>query len=161
MTQVLEVVRAGAGSGKTTDLCDTVASAVASGLDPARILATTFTRKAAAELKGRIQTTLLENAGGDPVAAQHNAERLELAAIGTVHSVAHQLIQRYAIQLGLSPRLNVLVESASARALRDLLGMVETEVWDALTAVGERLSVTGLHDLMLRLLAAKRGKPYC
>ena len=33
---VLEVVRAGAGSGKTTDLCDTVAAAVGQGLDPAQ-----------------------------------------------------------------------------------------------------------------------------
>ena len=55
----LEVVRAGAGSGKTTDLCQTVADAVAGGLDPARVLATTFTKKAAAELKGRIQACLL------------------------------------------------------------------------------------------------------
>ena len=39
MTHTLEVVRAGAGSGKTTDLCQTVADAVADGLDPARILA--------------------------------------------------------------------------------------------------------------------------
>ena len=60
MTNTLEVVRAGAGSGKTTDLCQTVADAVADGLDPARILATTFTKKAAAELKGRIQGKLLE-----------------------------------------------------------------------------------------------------
>ena len=51
----LELVRAGAGSGKTTDLCQTVADAVSDDLDPARILATTFTKKAAAELKGRIQ----------------------------------------------------------------------------------------------------------
>ncbi|MFN9036835.1 MAG: UvrD-helicase domain-containing protein, partial [Planctomyces sp.] len=83
MTNILEVVRAGAGSGKTTDLCDTVAKAVASGLDPARILATTFTRKAAAELKGRVQARLLEDSG------HSHADRLELAAIGTVHSVAH------------------------------------------------------------------------
>ena len=59
MMHTLELVRASAGSGKTTDLCQTVAAAAADGLDPARILATTFTKKAAAELKGRIQTQLL------------------------------------------------------------------------------------------------------
>ena len=91
MTNILEVVRAGAGSGKTTDLCDTVAKAVASGLDPARILATTFTRKAAAELKGRVQARLLEDSG------HSHADRLDLAAIGTVHSVAHHLLRRYSI----------------------------------------------------------------
>jgi len=55
----LRVVRAGAGSGKTHDLCEHIAGCVAAGLDPAKILATTFTRKAAAELKGRIQARLL------------------------------------------------------------------------------------------------------
>lgn len=157
MSNQLEIVRAGAGAGKTTDLCNTVASAVAAGLDPARILATTFTRKAAAELKGRIQETLIEKGSGDVIAAHQNADRLELAAIGTVHSVAHQLIQRYAIQLGLSPRLKVLIETAGDRALRDLLGMIEADAWDKLSDVAERLSVANLHALMLSLLAAKRG----
>ena len=55
MSGALELIRAGAGSGKTYDLCETVAAAVRQGLDPARIMATTFTKKAAAELKGRIQ----------------------------------------------------------------------------------------------------------
>ena len=51
MSNTLELVRAGAGAGKTYDLCETVAQAVVDGLDPARILATTFTNKAAAELE--------------------------------------------------------------------------------------------------------------
>src|SRR5262245_45610666 len=123
MMNRLEVVRASAGSGKTTDLCNSVGAAVADGLDPARILATTFTRKASAELKDRIQTTLIEKAAAAPIASQYNAERLELAAIGTVHGVAHQLIRRYAIPLGLSPRLKVLEESPSDRTLQDMLGM--------------------------------------
>ena len=159
MNSRLEVVRAGAGSGKTTDLCTTVASAVADGLDPARLLATTFTKKAAAELKGRIQAALLERSSCDVAAARYSAGRLELAAVGTVHGVAHQLIRRYAIQLGLSPRLKVLVEGVGARALEDLLEMVEPDAWEALAGVAERLSVTGprLQSLMLNLLAAKRG----
>ena len=56
MNDTLELIRAGAGSGKTYNLCETVAEAVNQGLDPARIMATTFTKKAAAELKGRIQS---------------------------------------------------------------------------------------------------------
>src|SRR5262245_3116338 len=122
MSGVLEVVRAGAGSGKTTDLCNIVEEAVDNGLDPARILATTFTRKAAVQLKGRVQARLLKSANHDPATAHRRADRLELAAIGTVHSVAHQLITRYAITMGLSPRLTVLDESGSARALHNLLG---------------------------------------
>jgi superfamily I DNA/RNA helicase len=157
MTNPLEVVRAGAGSGKTTDLCDSVAKGVAAGLDPARILATTFTRKAAAELKGRIQTKLLEGTNGDWTKSHGNADRLDLAAIGTVHSVAHQLLVRYAIPLGLSPRLKVLIESGSDHVLRDLVGMMASEGLDNLSAVADRLSIDNLYPMMLKLLAVKRG----
>ena len=155
MTQLLEVVRAGAGAGKTYDLCQTVAGAVQKGLDPARILATTFTRKAAAELKGRIQAQLL--LGEDKTAAHHQADRLELAAIGTVHSVAHQLLSRYAIDMGLSPRLEVVTETAGERALRNLLGAIPDSAWQPLGDCAERLGVKDLHRRILDLLAAKRG----
>ncbi len=154
MMQALELVRAGAGSGKTTDLCQTVANAVSEGLDPARLLATTFTKKAAAELKGRIQAQLLIAGDG---AKHENADRLDLAAIGTVHSVAHQLLSRYAIEMGLSPRLEVITEVASDRALSDLLGGIPLSAWQPLADCAERLGITDLHRRILRLLAAKRG----
>ena len=152
----LEVVRAGAGSGKTTDLCATVADAVAGGLDPACILATTFTKKAAAELKGRVQARLLDGADGN-AEAHHHADRLELAAIGTVHSVAHRLLSRYALEMGLSPRLEVVAEQASERALRELLGQIPIDTWRPLAESAERLGVVDLHPRLLKLLAAKRG----
>ena len=150
MTNVLEVVRAGAGSGKTTDLCDTVAKGVAAGLDPARILATTFTKMAAAELKGRVQAKLLEDSGHAP------ADRLELAAIGTVHSVAHHLLRRYAIELGLSPRLEVF-ERGAEKVLSDLLATIPVARWDALSQHADRLGVTNLPVQILSLLSAKRA----
>ncbi len=156
MSNTLELVRAGAGSGKTTDLCRIVDEAVATGLDPARILATTFTKKAAAELKGRMQANLLAGTA-DRLVAGRNAERLELAAIGTVHSVAHRLLSRYALELGLSPRLEVVTESASDRALSHLLGALPSETWQALTDLTERLGLNDLPQRILGLLASKRG----
>jgi superfamily I DNA/RNA helicase len=156
MMTTLEVVRAGAGSGKTTDLCRTVAEAVAAGLDPARILATTFTKKAAAELKGRIQAKLLEDYA-DAATRHRVADRLDLAAIGTVHSVAHQILSRYAIPLGLSPRLEVVAEAASERALRDILGATPVATWQPLADCAGRLAINDLHPRILGLLAAKRG----
>ena len=121
MTKTLELVRAGAGAGKTYDLCETVAQAVAEGLDPARILATTFTKKAAAELKGRVQAKL--RSMDTTASSQFDAsDRFELAAIGTVHSVAHQLLSRYAIEMGLSPRLEVILEDVAEVVLSALVG---------------------------------------
>ncbi len=153
----LRVIRAGAGSGKTTRLCEVIAEAVASGLDPARILATTFTRKAAAELKGRIQAKLLTHPGLGSRERTAAAERLELASIGTVHSVGHQLLARYALPLGFSPRLAVLEETGSTRALHDLLGRMQADPWVALAALTGRLSLGSPQALVLGLLDAKRG----
>ncbi len=157
MKTTLEIVRAGAGSGKTTDLCETVAVAVLGGLDASRILATTFTNKAAAELKGRIQARLLAGLDGDTAVAHRQADRLDLAAIGTIHSVAHRLLSRYAISLGLSPRLKVLTQVAQAQALGDLLGAMPVNDWQKLTVSAERLAVTDLQERILKLLSAKRG----
>jgi superfamily I DNA/RNA helicase/RecB family exonuclease len=50
------VVLAGPGTGKTTTLVEAVAARVAGGTDPERILALTFSRRAAAELRDRIAT---------------------------------------------------------------------------------------------------------
>jgi len=153
----LRVVRAGAGSGKTHDLCEHIAGCVAAGLDPAKILATTFTRKAAAELKGRIQARLLAHRDLPPAVRLVKAERLELGVIGTVHSVGHQLLTRYALPLGLSPDLTVLEEVGSSRALQDLLAQMDPRPWEDLAAVTRRFSLEAPQDLVLKLLDAKRG----
>ncbi|MFJ3528693.1 ATP-dependent helicase [Streptomyces sp. NPDC090132] len=52
------LVLAGPGTGKTTTLVETVASRVARGADPARILILTFSRKAAVELRDRMAARL-------------------------------------------------------------------------------------------------------
>lgn len=158
MIHTLELVRAGAGSGKTTDLCAIVASAVDKGLDPSRLLATTFTRKAAAELKARMQARLLARAV-DRCQRFRDAERLELAAIGTVHSVAHQILSRYALEMGLSPKLEVMEDDAEMRIIRDILGTMPQEQWKPLFDLACRLGISGedLDKHLLSLVSAKRG----
>jgi ATP-dependent helicase/nuclease subunit A len=154
-TNNLELIRAGAGSGKTYNLCETVAAAVHDGLDPARIMATTFTRKAASELKGRIQAKLLT--GSDDCAAnQMAADRLELAAIGTVDSVAHRVLSRYAVELGLSTRLDVMSEGAGERLVAAQMNILPMDRWQQLVACAQRLGVDDLQQQLLNVLDAKR-----
>jgi ATP-dependent helicase/nuclease subunit A len=156
MTKTLELVRAGAGAGKTYDLCETVAQAVAEGLDPARILATTFTKKAAAELKGRVQAKL--RSMDTTASSQFDAsDRFELAAIGTVHSVAHQLLSRYAIEMGLSPRLEVILEDVAEVVLSALVGNASSSDSEMFGECSKRLGITEPHKLILELLSAVRG----
>ncbi len=153
----LTVVGAGAGSGKTHSIAKFVAEKVVGGLDPSKILATTFTRKAAAELKGRIQGRLLSEDRLDPGERIARAARLDLAAIGTVHSIGYQLLYRYAIQLGLSPELRVIEEESSKRLLQDVLGQINLPVRDKMSAVWSRLEQEEPGKLALQLLEKKRG----
>lgn len=151
----LELIRAGAGSGKTYNLCETVAAAVREGLDPARIMATTFTKKAASELKARIQAKLL-NGSDDSAANQLAADRLELAAIGTVHGVAHRVLSRYAVELGLSTRLEVMPEEAAERLVAAQLNVLPMDRWQQLVACAQRLGIEDLQQQLLNVLDAKR-----
>lgn len=68
------LVRASAGSGKTFALSTRYISLLAQGVSPEQILATTFTRKAAAEIKDRVFKRLIEAAENKAVAQQLAAE---------------------------------------------------------------------------------------
>ncbi|MFB3905841.1 MAG: UvrD-helicase domain-containing protein [Acidobacteriota bacterium] len=151
------VVSAGAGSGKTYEVARYVAERVVAGLDPARVLATTFTKKAAAELKGRIQARILSAPGLAPQSRIQKADRLELAAIGTVHSVGYQILSRFALELGLSPELTVMEEVGGERVLREVLGRIPLDDQAELIHVGRRLEQGNPGVLALSLLREKRS----
>ena len=96
-------ISAGAGSGKTYRLTEELEQALLQGdTKPAGIVGTTFTVKAATELRERVCNRLL-SAGH-----LHLAERSAESLIGTVHSVCERLLRRFAFELGLSPQLNVM-----------------------------------------------------
>src|SRR5450756_1476586 len=75
------LVEAGAGSGKTYSLATRMAAGIAAGRFTVEHLAVvTFTRKAAAELRGRFQLAVEERLGKKPSTAER--ERLETALVG-------------------------------------------------------------------------------
>jgi ATP-dependent exoDNAse (exonuclease V) beta subunit len=139
---------AGAGTGKTYAICQEIADRVTKGLDPRRILAATFTRKAAAELKSRVQKHLLSKG------LVQKAEEMELAAMGTVHSVGHQLVSRFALRLGLSPELAIMPEGSDETWLKDMLSGLDPKPMERMLEVCARFG----HDegVLFKLIRAKR-----
>lgn len=108
----IEFISAGAGSGKTYRLTTTLAAALETGAArPHAVLATTFTVKAATELRERARSWLLGKGRIDL------ATSIGQAKLGTVNSVCGQLLKRFCFELGLSPDQTVLSEGQAKRLL--------------------------------------------
>lgn len=118
----IRIIAASAGTGKTHRLTEELGDAIASGrARPDAIVATTFTTHAAAELIERARAKLLG------VGRAHDAQQLLAARIGTVNAVAGALVTEFAFELGMSPRVRVLDETASDIELRRALARVVSE----------------------------------
>ncbi|WP_448208295.1 UvrD-helicase domain-containing protein [Azospirillum sp. sgz302134] len=104
----IDVVTASAGTGKTHRLTTAYRDAVAAGTEPGRILATTFTRKAAAELLERVRGRLIAEGRGDA------ARDALTGAIGTVNAVFGRIAGDFALEAGSSPVADVIGEDRMA-----------------------------------------------
>ncbi len=104
------LIVAGAGTGKTKTLAARVARILDDGADPNRVLLLTFTRRAAAEMLGRVAAV-----GSDRSASQVWG--------GTFHSTANRILRNFGQNAGLSPGFTVLDQGDAT----DLMGMVRTE----------------------------------
>jgi len=117
------LIVAGAGTGKTNTLAHRVAHLAMSGVDPARILMLTFTRRAAIEMKRR-SNEILREALDDKLGGKASALSQRLTWAGTFHSIGNRLLRHYAKHVGLDQSFSVLDRSDAA----DLLDTVRTEM---------------------------------
>src|SRR5579872_329233 len=88
------LVIAGAGTGKTTTIAHRVAQLLLHGVDPARLLLLTFTRRAAAEMRRRCHDIVRE-ALGDTLGNKAQTLLQRLAWAGTFHSIGNRLLRHY------------------------------------------------------------------
>ena len=99
-------INASAGSGKTYTLTHKKLAELIKDkkVKPEQVIMTTFTVKAANEMKEETKKVLYEYGLFD------EAEKIDQALIGTIHSVAEALIRKYWFFLGLSPDMGVMAE---------------------------------------------------
>ncbi len=102
------LIVAGAGAGKTRVLTGRIAYILEKGCEPDRILALTFTKKAAAEMKERIAAMVGEK----------KARRLYM---GTFHSVFIRFLREFAESLGYPPSFTIYDTGDSISAIKSCL----------------------------------------
>lgn len=111
-------IMAGAGTGKTTVLIKRIAHIIRTGAArPEQILAVTFTKKAAGEMRARLGTLL-----GDDV-----ARRL---TVGNFHAVSAEMLRRHAHLLGLPTRFTVLDDDGQKDVISELalaMGLISSK----------------------------------
>jgi len=118
------LVVAGAGSGKTRVLVHRIAWLVeALGASPGGILAVTFTNKAAAEMRSRVER-LLEG----PARAMW---------VGTFHGIAHRLLRMHWREAGLAQNFQILDADDQLRLVKRVMrGLdLDEQKWPARQAV--------------------------
>jgi len=99
---------AGAGSGKTRVLVHRVAWYIGTGeASPYGILAVTFTNKAAAEMRSRIEGLLQQAIGG--------------MWVGTFHGIAHRLLRAHWQETGLPENFQILDSDDQYRTIRRVI----------------------------------------
>ncbi|HET6248290.1 MAG TPA: ATP-dependent helicase [Tepidisphaeraceae bacterium] len=120
------LIIAGAGTGKTNTLAHRVAHLIAGGMNPARILLLTFTRRASAEMLKRVEMIL----------GKINDPKIAPAATtgrvwgGTFHAMANRLLRIYGKPLGLSENFTVADRSDAEDLLNEVRGEIGLDAGD-------------------------------
>jgi DNA helicase-2/ATP-dependent DNA helicase PcrA len=123
------LVIAGAGTGKTSTIAHRVAQLLIHGVDPARLLLLTFTRRAATEMRRRAHDIVRESTR-DTLGNKSQAMLQRLVWTGTFHSIGNRLLRHYARHLKLEPSFTVIDRADSADLLDELrtqLGLAAKE----------------------------------
>jgi len=110
------VVTAGAGTGKTRTLVARYLALLADGLPLRSVVAITFTRKAAREMRNRVRAEARKYLERDDLSAQARQRwqglysELDAARIGTIHSLCTEILRSHPAEAKVDPRFDVLEE---------------------------------------------------
>jgi ATP-dependent helicase/nuclease subunit A len=160
-------LEASAGTGKTRVLVDRYINLLRAGVDSSNILAITFTRKAAAEMRERIMATLrAAAASGDipPARWRELRDRTADIAVSTIDAFCLSLLREFPLEADLDPAFSIaddtelprLIDEALDRALRICRSVARDDgnVALAFAQLGERRVRSGLTTLLSRRIVA-------
>ena len=105
------LIVAGAGAGKTKTITHRIVNLIKNGVSPEKILAVTFTNKAAKEMRERIISEIKKNA----------KEQDGVPFVSTFHSLGVYIIKENARLLGLTRYFTILDEGDSTTIIKNIL----------------------------------------
>ena len=160
-------LEASAGTGKTRVLVDRYVNLLRAGVDPANVLAMTFTRKAAAEMRERIIASLRQAAERREIAPSRwrdLRDRTGDIAISTIDGFCLSLLREFPLEAGVDPGFAMaddtevprLVDESLDRALRVCRAVAREDENVALVfaQLGNRRARAGLAALLHRRVVA-------
>jgi ATP-dependent exoDNAse (exonuclease V) beta subunit len=146
-------VVAGPGSGKTAVLVERYRQLVESGIEPANILAITFTEKAAANMRLRMSKEFAGDA--------EMLRKLERGWVSTIHSFCQRLLKQHSTAAGVDPAFQILDEQQAvleqAAALRLTLDQLLQERPAAMHALLEATASPDFEELIPPIYDAMRA----
>jgi ATP-dependent helicase/nuclease subunit A len=162
------VLEASAGTGKTRVLVERYVNLLLAGVDPGNILAITFTRKAAAEMRQRIIERLREASRTSQLDAarwRDLRDRLGDIAISTIDAFCLSLVREFPLEADVDPGFDLADETEIPRLVHEALDSAlrigrhlaqhDDDVAMVFVQLGERRLRSGLGALLDRRLVAR------